>query len=183
MRFVVGPLHLGHQFSFWSDQSKKGICACGEILGTAKSFNRAIQLVHDLKPVNDVVNVALKHLSPNGAASLEKLNQKLEAGHLWYKALSSSQIDILQYHGRSIAVGRQTPRHPDPNGPPGELVCILSLGQHTGGPGGALYVSSLNMIIPFPPGTFIFLRGGELLHEILSWAEGQRYSITHFTHQ
>lgn len=153
------------------------------MLKTAKNFRSAIRLVNDLNPINQAVNVGLEVISPKGAESLKKLNEKLRNKFPWYKAISSEKIDTCWYQGRSIVAGRRTPKHADPNGPAGEVVCIYCLGRHRGRDGAALYIESLDMVIPFPPGTFIYLRGGELYHQILDWGKGQRYSITHFTHQ
>ena len=95
----------------------------------------------------------------------------------WLEALAA--VDPTLFHGRSFIFNRATPRHLDAKDVPEGWAVLLSVGDYEGG---ELYLPHLGMIVPFLPGTAIFIRGGILPHEILAFSNGQRISVAHFVH-
>lgn len=151
----------------------------GEFAKSTTRLAAAFNLISLLKPISLLVNETYKAVAPQSFQSVEDLNASIMSTRPWARVMAHN--DPLVLHGRSIAVGRQTSEHVDPSSVPGEWVPIVCLGHHKGG--GELHSSTLKATVRFESGDMIWLRGGELLHEIQGWEEGQRLSITHFMHR
>ncbi|KAG0705959.1 hypothetical protein DFH29DRAFT_1067185 [Suillus ampliporus] len=150
--------------------SKESTVISRDIIRTATQFSLASELINDLEYLNI--------LDPLQYNAMKKLRHDLRVRYPHVQAMDS--IDGILWEGRSFQYNGQTPLHPDSTAPPRAWVALVALGEFTKG---QLWIPRLNLLLFYGPGTIIFIRGHILPHEVLAFEDGQRVSITHFTHE
>lgn len=144
----------------------------------AEKFSEGRRIIHGINGIGIRVNAILKYINPPLHQSSLLLRDKIIARYDWAKDLLQS--DKILFQGRSIAFNCQTQPHTDRQGPLGEWTPLIALGFSVGV---KLRLAGIKEILPFEPGTIIFIRGGELSHSVEAWAGGQRIAIAVFTHK
>lgn len=131
-----------------------------------------------MQGVGVCVNSVLECIAPLVFKQCKLLKEKIMAKYKWAEDLYR-QHDVLM-QGQSFAFNRQTQSHTDSRGPCGEWTPLIGLGFSRGA---KLRLAGIQEILPFEPGSIIFIRGGEIPHGIEAWQGGQRLSIACFTHR
>lgn len=141
-------------------------------------FVASRRIIRSMNPVGICVNTILKIIAPQLHAQSLLLREAMMNKYDWAQDLLRDDIILMQ--GRSIAFNRQTQSHTDSLGPYGEWTPLIGLGFSRGA---TIRLAGIKEILPFEPGTIIFIRGGETPHAIEAWQGGQRISIACFTHR
>jgi hypothetical protein len=151
-------------------------------LNPAKSFSRSSRLFEALRPLTYELSILFAAFDSKGWGRARRIMAVLNHFHIHTKACTIGEFDCWSH--RAFLFNQETRAHRDVRDDKLGFAALATFGSFIDG---FLVIPELKLKFRHQPGDVVIFKGQLLTHFVTPWeprdTNGERYCVTHFTHQ